>query len=209
MSKKEELIHLYAEMAKNGYDTVDKNHVNIAFSDMEVRAFKDIVKPILLNHKIKSILDYGCGGSDYSKSGFSEEKSAQDFFELDEVYLYEPARNIDQRQKSDAVLCFDVLEHVFISDVPNVVRELFSLSNKLLPINVACYSARALLPNGENAHITVRPPLWWKGVFDSISVDFPNISVQLWCSTGWRKVEAFKLFKADDWENQSGFVIDL
>ena len=28
-------------------------------------------------------------------------------------------------------------------------------------INVACYNAAALLPNGENAHVTVRAPSWW------------------------------------------------
>ena len=24
-----------------------------------------------------------------------------------------------------------------------------------------CYSAAALLPNGENAHITIQKPEWW------------------------------------------------
>jgi hypothetical protein len=209
MSKKEDLIKLYADMASNGYSTIDDQHVEVAFSDMEVRAFKDVVKPIFEKFNIKSILDYGCGGSDYLKSGFSGQLSAKDFFNIDFVHLFEPARNIDERQKSDAVLCFDVLEHIFISDIPKTIRELFTLSKSVLIVNVACYSARALLPNGENAHITVRPPLWWKGMIDSIAIEFPNVSVQLWCSTGWRKVEAFKLVKALDWEEQEGFVVTL
>ena len=57
---------------------------------------------------------------------------------------------------------FDVLEHIFISDIPYVIHDVFSYSKKLVIINVACYEASALLPNGENTHITVRPPLWWK-----------------------------------------------
>jgi hypothetical protein len=135
--------------------------------------------------------------------------NAKKFFNLDNIFLYEPARNIDQRQVCDAVVNFDVLEHIYISDIPRVIRELFSLAERLLIVNVACYPARALLPNGENAHITVRPPLWWKGMFDSIACEFPNVAVQLYCSTGWRKVEAYKLMSASDWQHQKGFVVPL
>lgn len=209
-AKQKELIELYSRMAQEGYQTVGGQHIEVAFSDMEIRAFKDAVKPLFQKFSIKSLLDYGCGGSDYEAPGFvSEGASAKHFFELDEVFLYEPARAIDQRQVSDAVVCFDVLEHIFISDVPRVVRELFSLSVRLLVVNVACYPARALLPNGENAHITVRPPLWWKGLFDSIAVEFPSVAVQLWCSTGWRDVEGFNLVSAGQWNEGGGFVIAI
>ena len=57
------------------------------------------------------------------------------------------------------VLCFDVLEHIFINDIPWVLKELFENAKQCVIINVAFYKAAALLPNGENAHITVRPPL--------------------------------------------------
>lgn len=207
--KQAELINLYREMAVNGYQTIDAEHVAVAFSDMEIRAFRDHVKPLFSRFQIKTLLDYGCGGSNYEEAGFFQEQSARTFFELQNVYLYEPARNIDQRRQVDAVVCFDVLEHIFISDVPRVIRELFTLTKNLLIINVACYSAGALLPNGENAHITVRPPLWWKGVIDSIAVEYPNVNIQLFCSTGWRKVESFTLFRAEDWLNQKGFVVKL
>lgn len=210
ISKKQiALIEFYKNMAQNGYETKDSNHVAVAFSDMEIRAFKDHVKPLFNNFQVKTLLDYGCGGSNYENVGFFQDQSAKTFFELQNVYLYEPARNIDQRRQADAVVCFDVLEHIFISDVPRVIRELFTLCEKLLIVNVACYPARALLPNGENAHITVRPPLWWKGIFDAIAIEFPNINVQLFCSTGWRKVESFKLFKATDWQEYDGFVVPL
>lgn len=209
-SKKQiELIHLYTEMASKGYQTNDGQHVSVAFSDMEIRTFKDHVKPLFNNFQVKTLLDYGCGGSNYENVGFFQDQSAKTFFELSDVYLYEPSRNIDQRRQVDAVVCFDVLEHIFISDVPRVIRELFTLCEKLLIVNVACYPARALLPNGENAHITVRPSLWWKGTFDAIAVEFPDVNVQLFCSTGFRKVEAFKLFNTADWQSQDGFVVPL
>jgi hypothetical protein len=167
------------------------------------------VKPILQSFNVKTLLDYGCGGSDYELPGFHGEINAINYFNLEEVFLYEPARNKDERRIADAVVCFDVLEHIFISDVPRVIRELFSLAKHCLIINVACYPASALLPNGENAHITVRPPLWWKGMFDAIAIEYPNVTLKLFCSTGWRKVEAFNLIKASDWLDQSSFTVNI
>lgn len=208
-AKQLELIKLYTQMAENGYETIDHQRVENVFSDMEIRAFKEHIKPLFESNKIKTLLDYGCGGSNYDISGFASNMNAKNFFNLDKIFLYEPARNIDQRQVCDAVVNFDVLEHIYISDIPRVIRELFSLAERLLVVNVACYPARALLPNGENAHITVRPPLWWKGMFDSIASEFPNVAVQLYCSTGWRKVEAYKLMRASDWQHQQGFVVPL
>jgi hypothetical protein len=207
--KQKILIELYTQMALTGYIRSDEQFVKNVFSDMEILAFKDYVSDIFKKFSVVSALDYGCGGSDYEKEGFFDKKSAREFFNLEKVYLYEPARGIDSRALADAVLCFDVLEHIFIADLPTVIRELFSFAKKVLIVNVACYPANALLPNGENAHITVRPPFWWKGIFDSIAVEFPEITVQLWCSTQWRKVESFNLYKAADWLNQDGFVVNI
>ena len=35
--------------------------------------------------------------------------------------------------------------------------------------------SRALLPNRENAHVTVRDHTWWKGFLDCISMEYPDI----------------------------------
>jgi hypothetical protein len=55
----------------------------------------------------------------------------------------------------------------------------------------------------------VRPPFWWKGVFDCISVDYPEIALQLYCSTGWRNAQPFKLMTSSQWQKQDGFVVPL
>jgi hypothetical protein len=34
-------------------------------------------------------------------------------------------------------------------------------------LNVACFPARKTLPNGDNAHATVRPPQWWSDLMAS------------------------------------------
>ena len=204
--KQRQLINMYKAMAADGYQTVTGEHLENVFSSMEIRFVAGAVKDVFSAFKIETMLDYGCGGSNYDAPGFIDELSAKDFFGLNRVFLFQPARNIDERNLVDAVVCFDVLEHVFIADVANTVRELFSLARRLLIVNVACYPAGALLPNGENAHITVRPPMWWKGLFDAISADFPDVSVLLICSQAWQKVAPFPMWSAAEWLNRPGFV---
>ena len=114
-----------------------------------------------------------------------------------------------EKKKADCVVCMDVLEHIFIQDIPKVVAELFALSKKLLVVNVACYKAAALLPNGENAHITVRSPDWWKGVFDAISNGYENIEVMLICSNTFTSGVIFESFKFGDWASTEGFTTTM
>ncbi len=69
-----------------------------------------------------------------------------------------------------------------MADIPFVVNELFQLAEHLVIVNVACYPAAALLPNGENAHISVRPADWWVGVFDTIGTLYPNVAYTVYTS---------------------------
>jgi hypothetical protein len=66
-----------------------------------------------------------------------------------------------------------------------------------------------MLPNDENAHITVRDPLWWKGVLDTVSIQFPAVSVVLICSPTFDSCEVFECWKADDWKQDEMFTIDM
>lgn len=209
-NKGQELIQMYGTMVKEGYDRVDQQHVENAFSDFELRAYKAQILPILNQHSISTVLDYGCGGSDWRASGFDEtsHQSAIEYFNLKDAFRYEPARAIDERQRVDCVVSFDVLEHIFIADVPSVLRDMFSYASKLIVLNVACYPAAAKLPNGENAHITVRHSHWWKGMVDSISVEYPATSVWLICSTGWRVSTAYPIWSANMWQESSTFVVE-
>ena len=177
--KGQRLVDMYSQMAEHGYATNIGVDIKDAYNSFELRKIRDVVKNKFAQHDIGTVLDYGCGGSDWTAPGFADEISAIDFFGLKKVYRFEPAREIDERTSVDCVVCFDVLEHIFVSDVATVLRDIFSHAEKLVVLNVACYEANALLPNGENAHITVQNPHWWKGVLDLISVEFPSISVDL------------------------------
>jgi len=208
--KGQELIKMYEKMAREGYDRMDQQRVDIAFSDFELRAHREHILSLFNAHSISTVLDYGCGGSDWRSSGFDEASghSAVEYFKLQNAYRYEPARDIDERQHVDCVISFDVLEHIFISDVPIVLRDMFSFATKLIILNIACYPAAAKLPNGENAHITVRHPLWWKGMVDSISAEYPTVSVCLICSSSWGKGSAFPVWNATMWQESSSYIVE-
>lgn len=197
-------------MVREGYERTDQTKVDNAFSDFELQAYRLHIRPIFNEYTISTVLDYGCGGSDWCSKGFDDAtgQSAIEYFELRNAYRYEPGRNLDERQPVDCVVSFDVLEHIFVADVPSVLRHMFSYATKLIVINVACYPAAAKLPNGENAHITVRHPIWWKGMIDSITVEYPNVMIYLMCSTGWRNSNAFLPWSANKWLESCCFVIN-
>ena len=46
-------------------------------------------------------------------------------------------------------------------DIEWVLERIISKAKKYVFINLACYPAVALLPNGKNAHININDPDWW------------------------------------------------
>lgn len=69
----------------------------------------------------------------------------------------------------DAVISTDVLEHIPVEDQHWVVDEMFSKANKYVFASIAAYPAQALLPDGRNAHVALRHPHWWCGLFENIA----------------------------------------
>ena len=163
------LIDYYQDMVTNGYHRDDGIFINKTYGTAEPIKFKEHIKTIINHFNCKNALDYGSGGSDLNIEEIEEGLTFRDYVGLEKIYQFEPARNIKSKGKFDLVLSFDVLEHIFIADLPWVINDIFSKANKCVLINVACYESAALLPNGENAHITLRHPLWWLGQIECIS----------------------------------------
>ena len=210
-NKGQQLIEMYKAMANDGYMRSDgeARKPEDVFSDFESRFYRSSIKEQFIKYDIKTILDYGCGGSDWTSKNFSQNsESAQEFYNLDECFRFEPARELDERRQVDCVLNFDVLEHVFIADVEATLNDIFSYAKKLVILNIACYPAAAKLPNGENAHITNRHPYWWKAQVDNFALKFPNVYIQLLTSLEWRKTDAFPLYRGKDWIDSENFVTE-
>ena len=102
-----------------------------------------------------SILDYGAG-----QGGFVDVINAPS---ATVRHSYDPAiptlATLPQNSY-DYVLCIDVLEHLEPDEVGAVLADVAKLSQNALFI-VTTAPARAVLPDGRNAHTTVRPGRWW------------------------------------------------
>ena len=193
-----ELLSFYKQMAENGYHRNDGTFVEKVYSDAEPHKFAEQIKKIVEHFNAKNCLDYGSGGSDLNKTKLVNGEKFIDYIGLKKIKSFEPARNKKKKDKCDIVLCFDVLEHVFINDVPWVINDLFKYATKCIVINVACYNAAALLPNGENAHITVRPPSWWLGQIECISSLHPEIYWALFTSEGYNNAKFYGVHRMKD-----------
>ncbi|MEM9059069.1 MAG: hypothetical protein AAGD13_01285 [Pseudomonadota bacterium] len=204
--KYEQLIELYGRMAREGYDTRKGKRVDVAYSDQEALRFRQELKPLFAAHGIRSVLDYGGGGGDWREKEVKEGGSLSSYLGIEDYRVFEPARAVDDREPADAVVCFDVLEHVFVGDIGYVLNDVFAHAQRLVVINVAGYQANALLPTGENAHISLRPAQWWKGAVDLVASAWPDVTVALYFSSSYSQVHRFEPVRFSDVNAAAGFV---
>ena len=163
-------LDYYKKMHSEGFNLSNgkKRDPNEAYKGKSTLGFARLIKNIIQKNKIESMLDYGCGKGFYytnpSNINEIEIEPLKDYWGID-VDLYDPCfeKNsfLDEGKKYDLVISIDVLEHIPSKDIEWVLEKIISKANKYVFINLACYPAVALLPNGENAHINVKTPKWW------------------------------------------------
>lgn len=136
----------------------------------------------------RSLLDYGCGKATQYAAAFVDPEQRRhpnvvSYWGVDSVHRYDPAyapyAGLPQG-KFDGVICTDVLEHCPEEDVPWIVDELFAYANMFVFANVACYPAHKVLPNGENAHCTIRPPEWWEQLLSAAAQRHGGVDWEVW-----------------------------
>ncbi len=205
--KYDELIKIYSDIAMNGSYKRDGTFIppNQLFGMSGQIKFKKILKELFIKYKIKSLLDYGAGQGSWENK-IDESQTLKDYLNLDKVNYFEPARALNKKMISECVVSFDVLEHVFISDIPWVIYDIFSHASKLVIINAACYPAGKILPNKENVHITVREPFWWKGMIDGIANLFPNINYVVLASKTMKDVTLYEDVSREDYLSVNGYM---
>ena len=122
LSKKgNELVNFYKLMVDDGYQNDNFNPGR----------FKEFLKNSFDEYNIKTVLDYGSGRGNWNKKIYNDNTiSAFDYFNLDKVYQFEPTISNSEKKIADCVMCFDVLEHIFISDLKNVITDIYNYSKK-------------------------------------------------------------------------------
>lgn len=207
-SKKfEELIAIYKDIAVNGcfYENGQFCPPENVFGKSGQIKFKDLLKSFFVKNKIRSLLDYG-GGQGTWDIEVQKGVTLKSYLQLKDILIFEPARNLDKKQLLDCVVSFDVLEHVFISDIPWVIFDIFSHAKKAVFINVASYKASKKVTKKDNAHITIRPHHWWKGTVDTIAHLFPKIHYQLVVTTEPKKMFLYETTSVSEQLDVNGYT---
>jgi hypothetical protein len=147
------------------------------------------IKRLIDRTRAVRILDYGSGkGTQYDAGQFVVEGQGQwdgilDYWDVDEVVCFDPAYPPYSRMPQDSfdgVIATDVLEHCPEEDMPWIVEEMFGFATRFVYATIACYPAVKRLPNGENAHCTIKPPEWWDALFRGIAARRPGVEWEAW-----------------------------
>ena len=143
------LYDIYLEQAKQ-YHKNDK-----IWQGTTLTKYIPLINQIIKDKDIKTILDFGCGKAKHHPLEWNATK-------------YDPAIPDYQNKptgKFDLVISTDVLEHIPVANLKPIIDELFEYSNKWLFVSVCCRKAKAILPNGYNAHATIESAKWWRELF--------------------------------------------
>ena len=152
-----ELIEQYRQM-----------HATRVYGDTSVKSLRFLRADVKLL-KPRSVLDYGCG-----QSRLLEQLNLGYPVELIRYDPAIPAWSRKPDKKVDLLISVDVLEHIEESDLDRVLVEMAMLCRNALII-VDTKPAAAILPDGRNAHVTIRPHAWWR---ERLSRHFPALYPQ-------------------------------
>jgi hypothetical protein len=124
---------------------------------MSGERYQSLIEPILIQNNIKTVLDYGCGKSQLvnKMKGIRGFRFDPAIFGFDEL----PA-GMKGTGNVDAVITTDVLEHIPEDQLPDVMREITSISEKQLHLIFTILDSN-YLPDGSPCHVTVKPFHWW------------------------------------------------
>lgn len=131
----------------------------------------DMLKKIINDLNISSVLDYGCGKSKLLDLIKKNKKI--------KIYRYDPAIKKYSKltkNKTDLVICTDVLQHVPLYDLDRVLKEIKSKGIYIL-FYIKCTNHKTKLPNGTYANCTVYDKKWWLEKLSNYYDDIKEIKI--------------------------------
>ena len=131
----------------------------------------------------RTVLDYGAGkGLQYRPAVFRDEdgiahESIPAWWGV-EIRCHDPGYapfSARPEGRFDGVISTDVLEHCPEEDIAWVLGEIFGFAKRFVFASVACFPAAKHLPNGQNAHCTVKPMTWWRAMIEEAAAGSPAV----------------------------------
>ena len=140
-------------------------HATSVYGDTSVKNLR-FLRPEIRILRPGSILDYGCG-----QSRLLDELDLGYPLDLQRYDPAIPAIAAKPERPAELLINVDVLEHIDEGDLDAVIGEMALLGRNAIVI-VDTKAAAALLPDGRNAHVTIRPHAWWR---ERLSSHFPQL----------------------------------
>lgn len=119
----------------------------------------DYVRLIVACCNFREVIDYGCG-----KGVLADQINELPGITCAKFDPAVPGFDVLPDRTFDAVINTDVLEHIPSSELDSVLKNFLSLSQSAILIPHLA-KAREVLPNGENAHCTIKSPAEWNAIF--------------------------------------------
>lgn len=160
------------------------------------------LQTLIKTHQARTLLDYGSGKGMQWRMDFNldvlgptTEKRLIRYLGLDEIRCYDPGYQPLSKLPEgefDGVICLDVLEHCPEQDMGWILDQIFGYARKFVFANIASYPAKKHLPNGENAHCTIKPIEWWRELIDETTNNHPDVRYRIICAELAESGDGFK-----------------
>lgn len=144
------------------------------------------IKQIIDLTESNSITDFGCGKAlGYTHSFQMNQTIYQnlaDYWKINFVQLYDPGVkefSSYPTEKTDGIICTDVIEHIPSSDVNMFIDQLYSISAKFVFVVIATIPATKFFEDGRNIHLTIKKEQEWNEIFKNFNVKYPKIQTFL------------------------------
>lgn len=137
-------------------------HKENKFTGKSLKPHIDDITKLIKDLNIKSVLDYGCGGA----SHYQGDELSKLWGDV-EITLYDPYNDKYKTKPNkfvDLVICTDVMEHIPEEDVRDVLIDIINYADRAIYFCICTKEAKKNLPDGRNAHLTVRDEEWWDNI---------------------------------------------
>ncbi len=136
------------------------------FKGVTWRAHLEDFRRAVPNLASKRILDYGCGPRGGLAEEFGENVISHDPY-------VERYAALPWQQKFDVVFSSDVLEHMPLLECSQFLQRVRTSQAEHVFLVISTRRASKRLPNGANAHLTVKSADWWLSFLqDGLSAEF-------------------------------------